>query len=248
MKCRIGFALFLLIIFSNSFAAEAKVNTNKQDKSPWSGKFGVGFNESTGDTYDRNIFSRFQLNYKTTEWNNTLNASGLVSDDEQGKDAERYNLTGEANFYFRSNTFVFARTNNTYDYFAAFDITLSNAMGFGYRLFANDNVTFDIQAGPGDLRQRASVSKEFSNELTLFVKETVNWKLSENSTLTHYISVNYGSPNTHIDGQIALNTRIVGSWGLSLSYNVIHDTFIPDDSTEKNKTDTFTNIMVSYKF
>ena len=238
----------LISLYINSAYAVTNVTTKPADTDPWSGKLDFGYNESTGDTIDKNATLNFETTYKTDEWNNIAQATGVESDDENGRTAESYSLMGEANFFFKKNVFLFARSNNVYDAFGAYDISLSNSAGFGKRLIDNDTLTLDAQAGPGDLRQRENNSNQFTDELTFFTKESVTWTLTKNASLTHYLSIEFGHPNTHGEVNIALNTDVIGHWGLSLSYTALYDSFLPETSPDKHKLDTLTQVAVSYTF
>lgn len=233
---------------SLSYAIAEQAAVPPADTGPWRGSIKFGYNEATGDGASTNGILNLAARYKVNQWNNNLSASGLISSSNGVRTASRYTLNGEANFFFRPSTFLFARTANTYDAFASYDITLSNAGGFGQRIFNQDGVSVELQAGPGDLRQRENENNQFNDELALFTKESVTWNISKTANLTHYISVEYGHPNTHMEGNIALNTHIVGHWGMSLSYTAIYDTFIPYTSVNSHKLDTLTQATVSYYF
>jgi putative salt-induced outer membrane protein len=108
----------------------------------------------------------------------------------------------------------------------------------------SDAQQLDLEFGLG-ARQTRYTDNTSNNVLIERLSSSYLWKFADKSNFSENLSLEHGSDNTYIQSVTALTTNLAGSFALSLSYTVKHNsTVLPGF---KN-TDTITAVSLVYSF
>ena len=237
----------VFLILSSVHAYAATTTKAKADMGKWTGTAQLGVISNSGNSTDTNINGGVTLNYDTQKWKNTGTFKGQLSSNKSGLSARNYDALVQTSYYFLPKDFGYGRAEYNIDTFSAYKYRLSYSGGYGRRLYDNNGLTIDVQAGPGMVTTKETDTNKTNNEFTLYTQGTLNWKISDNVSFEQTISTSFGHPDVYTQAVSALNTKIVGNLGMQVSYTIKHHSYIPSD-TDKHKTDTITNITLVYSF
>ncbi len=237
--------LLTLLAIANQFSVYA---ADEQEPSPWTGNVQFGYSGTGGNTQDNNVSGKFNALYQKAKWTNSLKLDGLFSNNKESTSAERYSGTTEFNYSFKKCMFIFARNNTMYDKFSAYDLSISNAVGYGKRVLDFNKFSVDLQAGPGYRDARISGTQKHDDEITGYAAGTINWAISKTASLQEVINSETGKDNTVTSAQTSLTADIVGNLGMQTSFTIMHNSQIPFGSTKTKKTDYQTDVTFLFSF
>jgi putative salt-induced outer membrane protein len=237
--------LITLLVLANQFFAYADA---PPEPSAWTGNVQFGYSGTGGNTQDNNVSGKFNILYQKAKWTDSLKLDGLFSNNKESTTAERYAGTTEINYNFKKRMFVFARNNTIYDKFSAYDLSISNALGYGLRILDLSKFSVDVQAGPGYRDARIAGTQKHDDEITGYAASTINWAVSKTANLQEIINIETGEDNTTTSSQTSLTADIVGNLGMQTSFTVTHNSQIPAGSTKTKKTDYQTDVTFLFSF
>jgi putative salt-induced outer membrane protein YdiY len=238
-------AITLLFLLQTQVYAE---DENNDKPSPWSGNFQLGYTGTGGNSQDTNLTSKFNLLYKKGNWTHTYRLSALYSDSNSAVTAERYANDFEWLYNFEPRFFGFLRNDSFYDAFNAYDISVSTAVGLGFRLINLKRFTWDIQGGPGYRYARVDATDEYERNLIAYASNVFNWQISKTASFQQTLSIDYGHDNTQMKSESALSLEIIGNLGMQVSYTITHNNTIPPGSGQTKKTDYRTDVTLLFSF
>lgn len=233
---------------ANTLKAKRKTTPKVNSTSPWSGDLSLGLVSNTGNTKTTNINGSFNVDFNKDKWINSLDAEGQYEKDDKKVKAENYELDGELNYFFKPKYYVFGRASYRQDRFNAFDYTTSETTGLGARLIETKHFIMDAQAGPGLMQSREAETQKTINQVVGYAAINMQWRITNKTSITQLLSIEAGSPNTYTKSVTALNTALVGNFGLSVSFTAERNSYIPKGSEDTEKLDTRTNVALVYSF
>lgn len=239
------FAALATIIFSTStFAQDADA-----DKSPWSLDVEFGYVSTTGNTDTTNTKGKIDLGWETAKWKNRTVFESLNSEEDGQRTAEKYLLSNKSDYKLLDKDYLFAFESYEKDRFSGFEYQATIALGYGKRVFENDSMSLDVEAGPGyrinkfeeenadgDDDEKGAIVRAFG---------AYNWKISETAEFLQELSIEKGSDNTITKSSTSLKTTIIGQLAMKLSYTVKVTDEVPDGTDDK---DTETTVTLLYSF
>jgi putative salt-induced outer membrane protein len=214
----------------------------------WSGNVQLGYTGVGGNTQSTNLTNKLNAIYQKNKWTDTFTVESLYSSSNSVASAEHYAATAEFNFNFEPISFLFMRNNSIYDKFNAYDINISNVIGYGKRVFDNQKVSIDLQAGPGERVTRINNTLNYADEYITFLGEALNWQISSNATIQQSLNTEIGENNTFTQLQTAITTNIIGNLGSQISFSVTNNSTIPPGSTNTQNTDYRTEVDLLLNF
>ena len=231
----IVFGLLLLTGISSAIA---------QEEGPWSGKAGLGYLATSGNSDSASINANFGLNYDAAPWHHALTTSAIGASQENQTTAEAYNLAWKTSYDFSEFNYVFGLVDWNKDKFSGYDQQMTEAIGYGRRLLNQERHVLNLEAGLGarqsDLRDGTS-----DNEMVLRLGADYLWRFGEGAELSQIVAVESGSENTYLESVTAIKAALLKNIALVASYTVKHNSQVPIGS---QKTDTFSAVSVEYAF
>lgn len=246
MTMRIISAMAAALLCSFAHATEtAKV---------WTTQAELGAIMTSGNTKGTSITGKVDSKQELTQWSNEYNLGGYFKEDEINdadgnttteKSAERFFVSAKAGYKLDDD---FARFyilgSYTDDTFGAYQKYRLLSVGYGDRLYRDDNKTLDAEIGPGYF-SGLTADDQTENGLMLRTAANFNWAFSSTATFKQTLSVEYGADNTRTQAESSISASLIGKMQMKAAFLVQHDSDVP---VGKKKTDTQTSLTFVYAF
>lgn len=233
----------------------------------WTGSIGAGLVMTGGNTETESGNAVFDVTRSIGAWNHSLNTTALWTADSVRTTAEKYFISFQTNRDLSDKSYLFAIASYDDDRFSSFDYQASAAIGYGYQVIDTDKMNLKLEAGPGyrvsepfvyqtdatganvvdantGLPIKIGVGPK-ENEMIGRFSESFSWQFSDNAKLVQELNVETGSSNTVSRFLVAVETNVVSSIALRVSYAIKNNT---DVAPGLDKTDTETAITLAYGF
>src|SRR5690606_2630021 len=93
--------------------------------------------------------ARLESKREVETWRYLIHFDSLNSEEDGERSAERYFLSNKLDYKFGARSYIFGFASYEDDRFSGYDWQGVAAAGYGYRLIEADNMTWDVEAGPG---------------------------------------------------------------------------------------------------
>lgn len=231
-----------LIVFVTFSLAVATASA--QDEEGFSGRVGLGFLATSGNSDSDSLNSNFDLWWNYDVWRHSLNGLAIQSSTSGVTTAKAYGLSWQSKYDLTENSYVFGLLAFNSDEFSSVDQQVRQAIGYGRRFINTEKHVLNGEAGVGarqaDLRDGTS-----ENELIVRLAGDYRWIISETSDFTQTLSIESGSSNTYLESVSAVNANVRDNLALVLSYTIKRNS---DVLPGLEKTDSFTAISLEYAF
>lgn len=218
------------------------------------GQLGLVLARGNTDTTTAN--AKFELKRATTAVQDDFEIEGLYGKTGGIVTAERWATNLQRNWNLTTKTFWFINGHYEDDLFSGFAYQGTVATGAGYKLIDTDSTKLDAQIGVGYRRLRPETLIENSlGEVTSRVESPsegemvgtgkIDFEHSFNAQtkITDTLMAVYGSANTYLENDLALDLKLNGSLSLALGYTVRNNSNPPGGSLH---TDTLTTVNLVY--
>lgn len=233
----------VLSLLLSSVMVAGTVSAEEQ-QGPWSGKAGLGYLATSGNSENSSLNAVFRLSYDLESWHHQFNAQAIGSVTNEVTTAERYQAGFKSKYDFTEHDYVFGLVSWEKDRFSGYREQTSEAVGYGRRLLNTETQVLNVEIGVGakqaDLsdgtRETGFISRGGADYL---------WKFSETAEFAQLLTIENSSDNTYIESVTALNARLLESLTLGISYTIKNNSDVP---VGREKTDTFTAVNLEYSF
>lgn len=246
-----GVTLLLVLTgtaYADSYWVQIEANADAArkvaTKPGWQGSMSLGYLATTGNTNTRSLNGHALAGYKSGKWQDALSFQGINASQNGVTTAQSYDLNGQSDYNFTDRDYVFGMADYLRDTFSGYRRRTSEILGYGRRLLSTATQQLDVEVG-GGARQTHYTNATDSSEFVERLAASYLWKFSGKSNFSENISVEHGANNTFTQSVTALTTNLKGSFALSVSYTVRHNSSVL--SGFKN-TDTITSISLVYTF
>lgn len=216
----------------------------EEDTGPWSGNIKFGYLGTSGNTETTNMNSSFGVAYAVGSWEHSFNAFAINATESNDTTAEAYELGWKSEWNLSETNFLFGRLNWRKDRFSGFPEQFSQSVGYGRRLIATTRHTLNGELGAG-ARQSERSDGETENDVIARLGLDYEWAISETSSFTQDVVVEYGQNNTYIESITALSAQLIGDLALVASYTIKNNSDVPAGNVN---TDTYTAVSLEYQF
>jgi putative salt-induced outer membrane protein len=233
----------------------------------WVGGIGLGAVVTGGNTETTTVNSYFNITRDLTDWRHSLASTALYTADDERTTAEKYFLSLKSDYKINDKSYVFANVSYDDDRFSGFDFQATASLGYGRVLIDSDHMDLKVEVGPGYRVSRqyiyltnpdgsnqlgangrpikANPGAETNREAIARLAENFNWQLSDNAKLIQELTIETGSDNTVTRGLIALETNVIGSIAVRLSYAIKYNETVASGAEHM---DTETGVSLAYNF
>jgi len=201
----------------------------------WSGSAKIGGDKKTGNTDETNLSTAVAMKREAELWTQHIAFSSQFSESDGDTTDEVYKAGYKADRAISERSYLYGGTAYENDKFSGFDYRLTTSAGYGYKILNKPTHTWSLEAGPGVRVNKIDETNSTQSEYIGRVASYYALDLYDGVKLTNNTLVLFGEDSTTLDNTIALKIRIIGQLGAEFSYNVTHDTDVPDD-TEKTNT------------
>lgn len=216
----------------------------EQEDGPWSGKAGLGYLSTSGNSSSTSVNALFRLSYDLTSWHHQFGAQAISNVSNDVTTSERYQLNFKSKYDFTEHDYIFGLISWEKDRFSGYEEQFSEAIGYGRRLINDETQVLNLELGVG--AKQADLS-DGSRETGVIGRAGLDylWKFSETADFTQLLAIESGSGNTYIESVSAISARLMESLALSVSYTIKNNSSVP---VGRDKSDTFTAINLEYAF
>ncbi|ADU65256.1 DUF481 domain-containing protein [Desulfurispirillum indicum] len=211
-------------------------------KNGWSGQAEVGGLFARGNTDADTLNAKSRMRFEEESWRYTVQLEALNRAEDGTTTAERYLGSGQADWKFTNNDYLFGVVRYEKDRFKGYDYQLSEAVGYGRRLLDGPTHELDAEIGAG-ARQVKMLSGERDREAIIRGALSWKWRMTDSTRLGEDLLIQSGADNTEIESVLSLTTQMHRQLAVRLSFTVKHQTDVPPN---KENTDTITAISLVY--
>jgi putative salt-induced outer membrane protein len=208
---------------------------------------------TTGNTESSSLFTKISASHQLNKWKNKYTFNTLVKEDEvvnadgnkeSQTTADQYSLTGQGDYSLgeHSAAFVFGSYKNTK--FSAYKGYTTVAGGYSFRAIDKENLTLDVNAGPGFTE---SETQDGVVESGAIIRSSLalTWQISESAKFEQNVSVEAAEFNTRTVAESALVSSINNSMQMKFGFALTNDSDVAP-GLEKTDTETSATIVVSF--
>jgi putative salt-induced outer membrane protein len=209
----------------------------------WKGGAEAGFTSTTGNTESTNLYGKVELENELAKWRHKARADALYNEEDNDTTAERYIAAWESDRKLSERDWVFGAARWQKDRFASIEEQLSITGGWGRRFIKTERQSFESTFGAGYKWFEEQDSDDRESEAILRYTGDYKLKTTANSDFRQQLLIEAGESNTFIESITGFTANINRKLATRISYNVQHNTDVPEDS---EKTDTVTAITLVY--
>ncbi|MGB1906156.1 MAG: DUF481 domain-containing protein [Spongiibacter sp.] len=215
----------------------------------WTGDVEFGYYQTEGNSNETSVLAKTNAIRKRDLWTYEIKANAQNSEVDGVRSEEQYFLSNRLAYDVTEFNYTFGYASVDRDRFSGYVYQATVAGGYGRRLLKRERVTWDAEIGPGfRVSEYDTASEEGhgkSEEAILRLSTELKAKVSETASFEQNISVETGDNNTVSKSVSALKTKIVGGFGLKISYTIEYNETVPNDTVHMDRQTAIT-LVYSY--
>ena len=236
-------------VFAGVFMSACTLHAAAEEKAApppgtWTGEAELGLLYTSGNTESDTVNGKAKIGTEIEKWRHAAEVSALKSSDQTGTTAQRYEAKGQSDYKFAEKEYFFGLLTYEDDRFSGYDYRATVAAGYGRRVYNNNDMTLDLEVGPGLRHYKITNGKSDSEFLARGAAKYV-WAITKTSKFTEDLTVESSSDATISKSVTALSSKINGDLAMKLSYTIKHTSDVPP-GIEKTDTETAITLVYSY--
>lgn len=212
----------------------------------WKGNVELGYVKTTGNTETESLNTKAMAETDRELWRHKLNFEALKSSDQNTTTAERYMVSGQSDYKLKGEkNFLFVYVSYEDDRFSGYEYQMTESVGYGRRVLDKNNMTLDLEIGPGARQSKVEATGDTENEMLVRGAAKYTWKITNHSKLTEDLTVEVGEDVTITKSVTGLSAKINSSLATKLTYTIKDTSKVP---AGVEKTDTELAVTLVYGF
>ena len=199
---------------------------------------------TTGNTENENVNFRGEIDWRRGDWEYGFLIDGFRSSQEDELAAQRMYYVASAHYDLDEQSFILTRVAHEDDRFSGYDYQSNFDVNYGRNLLTtrqNMDLTFNVGLG---YRRSKSEEQDF-DEAILRLAGDYEWTISDSATFGQHLSAESGNETSVFRSESSIETRILDNLSLRFSFNIKHQTEVPQG---RQNTDTETAITFVMNF
>lgn len=212
---------------------------------PFVGSAALGYLATSGNTDATNLNSSLKVAWDLDgPWKHNWTALAIRATTDDVTTAEAYAAGYKATRDISATSYLFFSGDWRQDEFSGYDKQVTEAVGYGRRLFDTERHVLALEGGVGAKQSDLITGEELDEPI---VRGGLDYLLhiSDSSEFNQKVLIEQGDDNRYTESTSALKTRIVGNLALVLSYVIKNNSDVPVGIA---KTDRFTALSLEYGF
>ena len=242
----------LLVFFCMLFGGQlARASSMDKGASVWTRSLQLGGVFNTGNTDNESLSGQLSLKFDSDKWKHLGAFSMFLSQNEGHMDGRRYSFKGQSSYFLRPKRFLFASFSSVFDHFNPYEVIMTSAIGYGFRLVDQPKFFWSVQFGPGFRGSKQTESKTTESVVIFQPSSHVEWAVSDTCHFMQTFSADIGTLSNYYSSfhsESKLESSITANLSLQISYAMDYLSSIPQDSKNRLRLDTVTQISAIYKF
>ena len=235
--------IFALVLCAVSGSVLAQAPAAPAD--PFVGSVALGYLSTSGNTDSTNGNASLKVAWDLDgPWKHDWTALAINARTSGVTTAESYAAGYKAQRDLSAASYLFFSGDWRQDRFSGYDRQVTEAIGYGHRLFDTERHTLAVEGGAGAKQSDLITGQSFDEGI---VRGGLDYllRITEGSEFNQKLVIEQGDDNRYTESTSALKTRIVGNLALVLSYVIKNNSDVPVGIT---KTDRFTALSLEYGF
>ena len=223
--------------FAEEQASEAEAERN------WKAAAELGYTKTSGNSETKNLNAKFDASIAYNSWEHALHLETLNSSSNDVRSAEKYLAEGQSDYFINERMYALGVLTWEKDKFDGFDYQASAALGMGYKVIQEADMSLSLELAPG---YRVTEFEAGHNEEDGIIRaaEKFSWKLSDNATLDQTLTTEAGDSNTVTRFGASITSQVADDLSMKVGYYVKHNSDVADGV---DKTDRETTVTLVYK-
>ncbi len=238
MKAFSSLALALSVISASAVADDAP-------QSAWSGASELGYLLTSGNTDSSDLNGKFNIKHEGKRWDKALKLTARSSKEDGETSKEKYVGELQLDRNFSKRSYLASVLKQERDRFSGFEYRTTAAIGYGYRIFTQDELKWHIEAGPGYRHDKIKDSDVVDEEWIGRLASKLTWNIAPTVQLIQEISAEPGQDNSVYASETSLKSNVIGTLATKISYSVEYTDKVPED---KVNTDREFGVTLVYSF
>ena len=235
--------LFLMVLIVPGFVSAA-------EKSPYKTRVEAGFNLESGNSDQEDYKLKTTLDYQGDKWGYRVSASLENEMENDKRTDEEYKIDFQSRYTLSPRSYAFAEVGFDYDRFSGVDRRFSEAVGYGYKLYDQKDLSVSVEGAIGAQQVREAkknnASKfKYNNAFLSEAGLRAKWQINKNVTFEQEIKSQFTSDLTTLETESALLTKLSERLFFKLGWEVERLSDVP---VGKKNTDTKTSLTLVYDF
>jgi len=211
----------------------------------WGGDVQLAGSLNTGNTDEKAAGMAFTLKREGDRWRHYFDGSFDFTRTNGITSKQRFRLGYETNYNIDDRSYIFGSTEYVDDRFSGYSYRIVAAGGYGNRIIKNDDMLWELEAGPGYRYAALSDGSGKESEIIGLANSKFEWQISDSTLFRNEIDILYGKSTATFDTLTSITMAINAHLSGRLSFETNTDTSPPAGT--KN-TDTQTKASLVYGF
>lgn len=214
----------------------------------WSGSGELGFSNSTGNSEDRSLNAKLDMDYTEGSWRHNVFGDAYSAKSSGDTTAERYALGYKPSYFLNDKDYVFGLLRYDEDKFSDIDDRLTEVIGVGRQFINSDSTYLEGEVGVG-ARQTSYINPlntADDNEVLFYTGARFTHSLTESARFLQIVRVEKGSDNTYGESVTGVQLKVTDAVSAKITHTIRHNTDIL--GALGKKTDQVTGVNVVYSF
>jgi putative salt-induced outer membrane protein len=222
----------------------------------WTGKAELGYLQSSGNTEAASANTKVDLTRESTKWKNNVSAAALYSENAEFSTAERYEARYQLDYKINDRLSWFGALRGEQDRFSGFAYQTTLSTGASYKFVDSPSTKLDASLGAGIKRSKSEtlvksdagevldrIEGEVDDQTVATLSSNFEHSFNESTKITNKLLTEYGSDNTAVQDDLALQVSMTQSLALAVGFGIRYNSDPPPLSEE---TDTLTTVNLVY--
>lgn len=214
----------------------------------WVGGLELGFSNTTGNSRDTSLNTRFDVKYQNEVWNHELFGDAYYARSDGDKTAERYSLGYKPRKLLSERDYLFGTLRYERDRFSDILARWTGIGGYGRTLYQSSATELEAEVGAGMRRTRYDLNPDNldSREPILYVGGRFAHEISDSAKFVQTLRVEFGHDNTWTESISSLTLRVTDAISAKLSHTIRRNSAI--EGARGEKVDQITGVNMVYNF
>ncbi|HEX7382199.1 MAG TPA: DUF481 domain-containing protein [Nevskiaceae bacterium] len=212
---------------------------------PWAATATLGYLSTHGNTNSTSANFKGALGHNWDEWANVLRGQANYASDNHAVSAQSWEVGDQLRRALSEREYLFGFVDYLNDRFAGVNERISEAVGYGRRVFESPRQELDLDGGVGLNQQREFGQDQFVTQPMAVFGGAYRFRISDHAQFIQTVLVEAGTKNTYINPVSELKLTIIGNLFATLDYELRYNTSVPEGSVH---TDTIQTVNIGYSF
>lgn len=214
----------------------------------WSGSAELGFSNTSGNTKDRTLNTRLDMDNAHGQWRHNIFGDIFHATSDSVRTAERMALGYKPSYFLNDRDYIFGTARYDSDKFADIDTRWSQVVGMGRQLINSPQTYLEIEAGAGARQTKYVLNPNQlkRSETLLYTGARLTHRLSENARFLQNLRIEHGNANTYVESITGLQLKVTDTVSAKLTHTVRYNNNIV--GVQGKKSDQLTGVNLVYSF